>query len=147
MALTSWDHRFLDLARHVSGWSKDPNAKIGAIITDGHGTFAAIGYNGFPKGIEDSAERLGNKELKNTMVVHAEENAVLMAGIRALGGTIYVTGKPICPRCAGVIIQSGLKRVIAQMPKSGTDSHWDEVGFIAIDMLKEAGVEVVPSDD
>jgi dCMP deaminase len=104
-----------------------------------------MGYNGFPKGVEDSAERLNNKELKNEMVVHAEENAALLAGNRALGGTIYVAGKPVCPRCAGVIIQSGLKRVVTQLPKEGTGSHWDDVGFIAVGMLKEAGLEVIDS--
>ena len=29
-----WDTRFLDLAEHIAGWSKDPSRKIGAIAVD-----------------------------------------------------------------------------------------------------------------
>ena len=25
-----WDERFIDLARHISQWSKDPSTKVGA---------------------------------------------------------------------------------------------------------------------
>jgi dCMP deaminase len=142
MPLDKWDRRFIALAEHVSGWSKDPNAQVGAVITDARGVFVALGYNGFPKGVEDSAERLHNKDLKNQIVVHAEENAVLLGHARTAGGTIYVVGKPICNRCAGVIIQAGLKRVVAELPKLSTDSHWDEVGQVAIDMLREAGITI-----
>ena len=28
----AWDERFLSLAHHVSGWSKDPSTKVGAVI-------------------------------------------------------------------------------------------------------------------
>jgi dCMP deaminase len=59
-----------------------------AIITDSHRVFVAAGYNGFPIGVEDSAERLQNKEIKNQMVVHAEENAALLASGHSLDGTI-----------------------------------------------------------
>jgi dCMP deaminase len=147
MSLDKWDHRFLALAKHISEWSKDPNAQVGAIITDARGVFVAAGYNGFPRGVEDRAERLANKDMKNQMVVHAEENAALLASGGAAGGTIYVVGKPICNRCAGVIIQAGLKRVVAQLPQVGTDSHWDDVGQVAIDMLREAGITIEPSSE
>jgi dCMP deaminase len=58
---------------------------------------------------------------------------------------MYVFGKPVCARCAGTIIQAGIKRVVAQSPKEGTDSKWDKSGAIAIKMLDEAKVEFVPT--
>jgi dCMP deaminase len=63
----------------------------------------ALGFNGFPVNVEDSVDRLQDAEQKNEMVVHAEENAVLIAGLSTDGGKIYVFGKPICSRRAGEI--------------------------------------------
>ena len=113
MPLSKWDERFLAVAQVVATWSKDPNAQVGAVIVDLQGQIAGAGYNGFPKMVEDSAERYGDVALKLEMVVHAEENAVLGASMRARGATIYVVGKPVCARCSGTIIQAGLKRVVA----------------------------------
>jgi dCMP deaminase len=123
MPLDHWDERYAAIARAVGEWSKDPRAKVGAVITDDRRRVVALGYNGFPVNVEDSAERLGDKDLKNEMVIHAEENAVLIAGRAADHGTAYVCGKPICPRCAGVLIQAGISRVVAERPQAATDSH------------------------
>lgn len=147
MAFGKWEARFLRVAKLASDWSKDPNARVGAVIVDPQGQIAAAGFNGFPIKVEDREDRLQDKNIKNEMVVHAEENAVLGAGIRARGGTIYVVGKPVCSRCAGTIIQAGVSRVIAEKPRQGTDSHWDEVGLLALDMLAEAGVTFVDLPD
>jgi dCMP deaminase len=81
------------------------------------------------------------------MVVHAEENAILGAGRRARDGTMYVFGKPICARCAGSIIQAGVKRVVAQAPKAGTDSKWNRSGLIALKMLEEAKIMFVSNSN
>jgi dCMP deaminase len=143
MALQKWDTRFLEVAKLAARWSKDPNAQVGAVIVDAQGQIAGVGYNGFPKLVEDSAERYGDIDTKLEMVVHAEENAVLGAGVRARGGSVYVYGKPICARCAGTIIQSGVTRVVAQKPKKGTDSKWDKSGQIAQEMLAEAKIKFV----
>ena len=111
--MDKWDRRFCDLARFVSEWSKDPNAKVGAVVYAKRGGDVAIGYNGFPMGVEDSVDRLGNRDKKLEFIVHAELNAIIAAGSRSEGATLYVWGKPICARCAGSIIQAGIKRVVA----------------------------------
>ena len=48
--IDKWDDRFLDIAREISTWSKDPSRKIGAIAVRDR-KILATGYNGFPKGI------------------------------------------------------------------------------------------------
>jgi len=141
-ASVKWDSRYLSIARHVAVWSKDPNAKVGAVVADRRRRVIALGFNGLPVNVEDSAERLDDKDQKNAMVVHAEENAILIAGRGAEGGTAYVYGKPVCPRCAGVLIQAGISRVVAERPQEGTLSHWDKVGRLAVKMLCEAQVRV-----
>jgi dCMP deaminase len=82
MALDKWDVRFLQVAKLAAEWSKDPNAQVGAVIVDPQGQIAGVGYNGFPKRVEDTAERLSNKKAKNEMIVHAEENAVKRRALR-----------------------------------------------------------------
>jgi len=147
MALDKWDDRFLSVARIAADWSKDPNAKVGAVIVDVRGQIAGVGYNGFPKLVEDSAERLQDQETKLEMVVHAEINAVLGAGTRARGSTIYVFGKPVCARCAGSLIQAGVTRVVGEEPaaeKAG-ESKWAKSGRIACQMMKEADIKFVPN--
>lgn len=139
--MQKWDARFCELARYISAWSKDPNAKVGAVLFSKRGGNVSIGYNGFPMGVEDSAERLTDKDVKLELVVHAEVNAIVAAGARAEGSTIYVWGKPICARCAGPIIQAGIKRVVALAP-GDTDSQWDKSGKTARDMFVEAGIVV-----
>jgi dCMP deaminase len=138
-----WDKRFCKLAKFVSKWSKDPNAKVGAVVFSKRGGDISIGYNGFPMGVEDSAERLDDQEIKLEIVVHAEENALIAAGSRTAGSTIYVWGKPVCARCAGSIIQAGVKRVVALSPNSGEPgSKWRRSGEIAHQMFMEAGIQV-----
>lgn len=139
--MQKWDRRFCELARYISEWSKDPNAKVGAVVFSKKGGNISIGYNGFPMGVEDSAERLTDKEVKLELVVHAEVNALIAAGSRAEGSILYVWGKPICARCAGPIIQAGVKRVVALAP-GDTESNWDKSGKTARDMFMEAGIAI-----
>ena len=137
-----WDKRFIELAKSVAEWSKDPKAKIGAVIVSKRDGAIALGYNGFPKGVENSVERLENNDIKQEMVIHAEQNALIIAGSKAENATIYVWGKPVCSRCAVIIIQSGIKRVVASNPDSDKKSKWDETGQRAIQMFNEAGIQV-----
>lgn len=140
--MEKWDERFCDLAKYISDWSKDPKAKVGAVVLSKAGGDISVGYNGFPMGVEDSAERLEDQDMKLELVVHAEQNALIAAGSRAIGSTIYVWGKPVCARCAGTIIQAGVKRVVALGPNPNGDSKWDKSGKFAHQMFLEAGVKV-----
>jgi dCMP deaminase len=143
-----WDRRYFLLAKRVSFWSKDPKAKVGAVLLDRKGWPIALGYNGFPSGVEDNVAKLEDGKLKNEMVVHAEQNTLLSSGSRARRGTLYVYGKPVCPRCAVLIIQAGVKRVLGIQPNPlrnpTSDTH--KRGQISLDMFKEAGVEFMPLD-
>lgn len=141
--MEKWDRRFVELSAYVSEWSKDPNAKVGAVVVAERGGAMTLGYNGFPMGVEDSAERLEDSEIKLELVVHAEQNALIAAGSKANGATIYVWGKPVCARCAGAIIQAGIKRVVALSPDSvPPESKWHKTGKLSIEMFKETGIQV-----
>lgn len=136
-----WDERYVRLAKHISSWSKDPNAAIGAVITSPElGRIISVGFNGFPINIEDDEDRLEDNNLKQQMVIHAEENAILFAGRAAMGCHIYVVGKPVCSHCALLIIQSRIARVIAVRPNFSQISKWNETGKRALELFDEAGV-------
>lgn len=110
-----WDQRYLKLAEEVASWSKDPSRKIGAVAVGTKGQVLAQGYNGFPRGINDSEERYNDRERKYELVVHAEMNVIYNAtynGVSLDGATLYVTGLPVCSDCAKGIIQVGIKRVV-----------------------------------
>ena len=47
-----WDIRFLEMAKLVASWSKDPSTQVGAIAVRNR-TVIAQGYNGFPRGMGD----------------------------------------------------------------------------------------------
>ena len=99
-----WDRRYFSLAKRISQWSKDPKAKVGAVLLNRQGWPIALGYNGFPAGVEDKVDKLEDGALKNQMIVHAEQNALLSSGSRARRGSLYVYGKPVCPRCAELLL-------------------------------------------
>jgi hypothetical protein len=50
-----WDARFLELAKLVATWSKDPSTQVGAVIVDPHQRVISLGLHGFPQRIADDA--------------------------------------------------------------------------------------------
>lgn len=55
--LSKWDERFIELARLVATWSKDPSTKVGAVIVRPYRTVASVGFNGFARGRLKAGER------------------------------------------------------------------------------------------
>jgi dCMP deaminase len=137
--LSNWDSRFLELARLVSTWSKDPSTQVGAVITRDK-FVVSLGFNGHPKGVIDSAERLEVREVKYRTIIHAEINAILTAKQDLEGCTIYLWPFMPCSQCGAAIVQAGIKRVVA--PKSDND-RWAESFKFTTEMFGEAGVELV----
>ena len=50
-------------------------------------------------------------------------------------------GAPVCPRCAGVLIQAGITRVVAKTPRCNTGIKWDEDGLISLGMFVEVKID------
>jgi len=141
--IMTWDQKYMGLAREVSKWSKDPSSKIGSVAVSKTGQVLSMGYNGFPRGIADSEERLNDRPTKYKLVVHAEMNAIYNAswyGLSLNGATLYVYGLPVCSECAKGIIQAGIKRVV--LPKPTVDfERWRESWEFTTMMFEESGVK------
>jgi dCMP deaminase len=140
--ISKWDEKYLDLARYFSTWSKDPNTQVGAVVIGKQGQILSQGYNGFPRGVVDSKERLEEREVKLKYVVHAEQNCIYNASLHGAslsGSTLYVHGLPVCNECAKGVVQVGIKRVVMKFPAE-ISASWDESFFYSSSMFKEAGV-------
>lgn len=135
-----WDRWFLGMAEYISTASKDPSTKVGAVITDPQRRVVSTGYNGLPQGVEDTDERLNNRELKYKLIVHGERNALLFAERSVKGCTLYTWPFMPCAACASMIIQSGIKRVVAPYSEN---PRWAEEFKLASELFSEAGVKLV----
>lgn len=136
------------LAREISTWSKDPAAQIGAVIIRDR-RILATGYNGFPKGILDTPERLNDKEQKYPRVIHAETNALLNSldsGASVRGSTMYVYGLPICADCTKSIIQSGIVRVVIPYAETAGVRWFMQWIDISRPMFEEANIQITEID-
>ncbi len=138
-----WDKRFLELAKHIAGWSKDPSTKVGCVIVGPDREIRSTGFNGFPRGVEDTEERLTNRDLKYPLVCHGEENAILHAariGVSLKGCKAYCTWPP-CTRCARSLAQVGIVEVVYP---SGVEipERWKDDFELSNTILREALVRV-----
>ena len=137
-----WDARFLALAEHIAQWSKDPSTQTGAVIVDGR-KVVSLGYNGFAQGVNDTAERLGVREVKYKMVVHCEVNAILFANRSLAGCTLYTWPFQSCAPCSAIVIQTGIKRCVAPVASKDLQERWKDDIQLAQIMFSEADVEFV----
>jgi len=127
------------MARLVSTWSKDPSTKVGAVIVDSDNTVISVGFNGLPRRIQDTDQRLNNRDIKLKMIIHAEINAIITAKRPLNGTTIYTYPFMSCSQCAGMIIQSGICRHISYKTNN---ERWKDSFDLALEMFDEARVIV-----
>lgn len=121
-----WITRYMELAEHAAQWSKEWRTKVGAVIVSNDNRVVSIGYNGFPKDMEDNEEWYKDSEFKRKHVIHAETNACLNAlshGGRVDGSSIFITHPP-CPHCIGTIKQAGIVNVFYRMPSDDFIERW-----------------------
>ena len=136
--MTDWHKRFLDLCEHVATWSKDPSTKLGSVIVDNKKRIVSVGYNGFPRGVNDRYDRYDDRPTKYLFVAHAERNALDNAPMMVDNCTMYVTLLP-CNECAKSIIQKGITTVVTYPPEREDVFNWN----ITLRMFDEAGVDVI----
>lgn len=137
---TKWDIRFLELAKHVASFSKDPSTKVGAVIVRNNNEIVSLGYNGLPKGIQDEDSILNNRKKKMELIIHGEENALIFAKQSVDGCTLYTYPFICCSRCSSKMIQAGIKRVVTI---DDVPDRWKENMKLSEDNFTKHGVEVV----
>jgi dCMP deaminase len=110
MERPSWTDYFLGLAKVVSQRSHDSQTQHGCVITDNNNRILGLGYNGFPRGLDDT-KLPSTRPQKYPWMIHAERNALSNCIIRPENGIAYVTGQ-CCNDCIMALWQEGIETVI-----------------------------------
>ena len=138
-----WHDRYIELAKLISTWSKDPGHHVGSVIVDNDGRILSVGYNGFARGIADTEERLVDRNVKLNYTIHSEMNALHNAahsGVSLQHASIYVYGLPVCSECAKGIIQSGIRKVYMCSPAEDI-GQWKASFELTASMFDETHIE------
>jgi dCMP deaminase len=143
------DKSYIKMAHIWAQLSKANRKKVGCLIVK-DGMIISDGYNGTPKGFDNSCETsimpksiapkdLGEHPLNALVtkpeVLHAESNAITKLAKSTQSSkkaTVYVTISP-CIDCAKLIVQSEINRVVYG------ELYKDDNG---INLLKKASIEV-----
>jgi dCMP deaminase len=151
----SWDDYFMEIARAASKRASCFKKKAGAVLVRNK-QILSTGFNGAPKKIQDCFEKgycmrqkagiPSGEKLEFCMATHAEQNAIVQA---ACSGTainesiLYTTVQP-CILCAKVIINSGIKEVVFEIPQKDFNKKQPlpESDILAAQLLEEAGIKV-----
>lgn len=144
-----WDLRYIELAKLVASWSKDPGHKIGAVAVGEHGQILSTGYNGFPRGIVDSYNRLNDRDIKLKYTIHAEMNVIYNASltnVKLENSTLYVYGLPCCEKCALGIVQAGINKVVITKQSLDDSEFWTESWKFSKALFEEVGMEIIEID-
>lgn len=142
----NWDEYFIGLLEPISERATCDRGRNAAIIVKDH-RIIATGYVGAPSGLShcDEVGHLmrgvinedGSVSQHCVRTNHAEENAILQAarfGPPIEEAILYTKMTP-CHRCTMMIIQAGIKRVVA-----AKKYHADG---LSRQYFKEAGIELV----
>ena len=136
----NWNNYFLGLAKVVSQRSHDIHTKHGCVITDRQHRILGVGYNGFPKGMDDKSLPTSRPE-KYHWMIHAERNALSNCIIRPDNGIAYVTGQS-CNDCIMSLWQEGVTTVIMS-ESHGTQLFDDEAKKRFNMFVDQTGIEIL----
>lgn len=140
----SWDEYFMNMLEVIKTRSTCIRRQVAAVIVKDR-QIISTGYNGSAKGLRHCEEvgclreQMGipsGQRHELCRGIHAEQNAIIQAslhGVSIEGADIYITCSP-CVLCSRMLINAGIKRIVYR------GDYPDE---LAMDMLKEAGIELV----
>lgn len=135
----SWDNYFLGLAKVVSQRSHDIHTQHGCVIVDKSNRILGVGYNGFPRCLDDSKLPTSRPE-KYSWMVHAERNALANCVVRPDNAKAYVTGQ-CCNNCIMALWQEGVSDVI-MMNSHGTHQFDQEQQKIFDTFIQMSGMKI-----
>ncbi|MAF13373.1 MAG: dCMP deaminase [Parcubacteria group bacterium] len=132
----SWDDYFMAIAKIIAARGTCDRLYAGSVLVKDN-RIISTGYNGSPPSSPHCAD-VGHllEEGHCVRTIHGEHNAILQAAVQGststAGSTMYSKYNP-CIHCTKYVIAAGIKRVV--------------IGKIyrnakAVDMLKEAGIQV-----
>lgn len=123
--IKKWDLRFLQLAKFISGWSKDPSTQTGAVIVRPNKSICSVGFNGFPAAMVDNENYYNDRDEKYSRIVHCEMNAARFATEDLNGFTLYTYPFMSCDRCFVHMANYGIIRFVAPAASPDKEERWE----------------------
>lgn len=140
-----WDQRYLRVAHQVALWSKDPSTQCGAVLVRPNRTLASVGFNGFPRGMNDHPDLYAHRPTKYGRVIHSEWNAIQSSHDPSLEGyTVYAWPMPPCDLCTAALAQKGISRVVCPIPAAEKLERWKDQFVHAHGTWEQKGAAVNP---
>jgi len=145
--------KYFRLALNIANiFSKDPSTKVGSVFMNPctyH--ILSIGYNGMPRGINETDIKKWERPQKYKYVEHAERNGIYNAtnSGTSLCNSICVVSMFPCADCARGLIQVGCKMIIApnitEVFETSPDlgERWRNEWTISMEMLREAKINIM----
>ena len=142
--------KYFKLAKYQADmFSKDPTTKVGALFLAPESyQILTLGYNGFPRKVDETKPERWNRPVKYMYVSHAEANCIANAcrhGTPLENSIAVVTLFP-CATCAKLMIQSGISELVTRKPDFDCP-RWGEEFRFSKEMLDEAQVSIQYVDD
>ena len=122
--MEKWDQRYLEMAKLVGSWSKDPSTKVGSVIVAPDRRVISVGFNGFSQCMPDVQAHYQSRDEKYSRIIHAEINALLFAERSVAGCTVYTHPFIPCDRCFVQLVQAGIVRFVSVPPSAEQESRW-----------------------
>jgi dCMP deaminase len=149
MALTLSDdkcRKYLLLAQETANiFSKDESTKVGAIfLANGSHHIISMGYNGMPRGFDETKKERWERPVKYKYVEHAERNAIYNAcrnGSSLEDSIAIVTLFPCCD-CMRAIIQSGVKSIVTPSIPISISDEWKDNFKYSKEMADECDINI-----
>ena len=141
----NWAEYFCNMLDSIAIKSKDPSTKVGAIIVGPDWEIRSTGFNGFPRGVNETKMSRWERPEKYKWIAHADRNAIDQAarvGTPCLGCVMYLPFPP-CSECAKSIIQVGIATVICRSIYKGSNPelHLEELKY-TMAMFSEASISL-----
>jgi dCMP deaminase len=145
----NWHDYYVNMLPAVAAKSKDPHTQVGSIIVGPDHEIRSTGYNGLPRGADDSKLERFQRPEKYLWIEHAERNAIYNAarvGTAINGCTIYVSLLP-CIDCARAVISSGVDCVVvdhtADQAWCSTATQYIQIRSRVQQLFAECGVQLI----
>jgi len=142
--------KYFKLAKHMADtFSKDPSSKVGCLLLAPDSLqILSMGYNGFPRGVDETLPERWERPTKYEFVEHSERNCLYNAcrsGTCTNNSIAVITLYPCCD-CCRALIQSGIKTIVTKKPDYD-DPRWGKAFQTSTIMMKEANVHVMLLED
>lgn len=124
-------------------FSKDKSTKVGAMFLNSEDfTQLTTGYNGMPRGIDESIAVRHTRPLKYSFFEHAERNALFNMARPYLKDAIVATTSTLSIGCVRAVISVGAKELWVPLQSAVATAEW----ALGVALLSEAGVRVFDYD-